>query len=1451
MPELKRQFGGGAMNKDLDERLVPNGQYRDALNIQVSSSEASDVGAVQNILGNRMPYGSALSNLGANAQCIGVYANTKTEMIYWFIASDTKSLILEYDQTENIVSPVLVDTNSVLDFSSNNMITGINIIDDLLFFTDDRTEPKKINIKTWKGYNSSNTSYTHTQVNGSDFIEDQITVIKKFPLTAPTLTMSKSKRSGIIESTTMNLSFTDSTTLEPLPTGPLNAGASTIGVGHNMDIRVGDKLSFTLLDESDDVEVIISVVAVYPDVASPFLIKINLDVIPEDVPVGQQNWKIELIQEKPMFEFKFPKFAYRYKYNDNEYSAIGPYTETAFLPSDFDYDPKKGYNKGMINALRSLKIGGFTSNAPFGVKEIDIIYKETSNNNIYVLQSIKTTDPEYTAGTNGEVEITSDVIYKVLPQIQSLRPYDNVPRKAKAQALSANRIMYGNYLENFDMKDGANNDISVKFEVVIVQNPDLQVVPKEPQRSIKSVRTYQIGVVYRDKFGRETPVFTDPTGSITLDKAYALSYNVLKVKITSPIPYWAESYKIFIKESSDEYYNMCMDRHYEAEDGNVWLSFPSSERNKVTDETFIILKKKHDSNQFVDAEARYKIIAIENEAPLFLKEDKVSKGILSSANVGTTGENMFRDTDGFPQDDGGHVTVNKSKYEKVFGGGNPDNTSSTSQLYQIPVHQLSDLCLRFFGNGGISKYYDIANIQYNDGGTSASRYYRIEIEEKFEEDDIRFTRNSAATAFLASDDSISMEIAQKSSKLKPEFSGKFFAKIERDGDLEEAILRNMNPDDYKIAASIPAWNIEGVGDSKNYWRETNKGEYPHGLVNNNTARAAEWHICGWNELHRYEDGGGTYDTTLQGGGKYGGRYPNQYGTNSKHRAGGDGCISGNDFMEIGYHWWGGEDRDAWVDGQPLWHAFERDVKPQFKKVIGMMQSRNSKFRFRDDPNQTVYTIKAYRRNHYVCYDRNWGRNGKFSSNRLIAWSLKLDKPLEWVPRDNGHTTKPNTTFMEFLNIYIDGDGFTSNNPAIWETEPKEVVDLNLFYEASDAFDKQSHGTQKTLTYSNCFSFGNGVESDRIRDDFNASQVGKGIKASTVLDIPYAEERKSNEVIFSGLYNSKSGTNNTNQFIQADQITKSLNPVYGSIQLMRHRHGGLDVLCEDKCFKIPTNKDILFTADGSKQVSVSSNVLGTPNPYTGEFGISKNPESYTQYGYRAYFTDKARGVVLRLSADGLEPISRYGMADYFRDNLAAATTAIGSYDTNKKEYNLTLNFDTVSFKEDTNAWTSRKSFLQEEGISLNNRYYTFKNGDLWVHDNENRNNFYGNPYNSSIKFIFNDAPGSVKQFKTLNYEGSQARIFEDAGSTDTDNYFYNKYNKAGWWSNSMVSDKQEGQVLSFKEKEGKWFEFIQGTKTPGEIPDTSEFSVQGLGGGSVSASSDYSFGVTITVNENND
>ena len=57
MPELQHHFRVGRSNKDLDERLVPNGEYRDAQNIEIVTSEGSDVGSVQNVIGNQLKDG--------------------------------------------------------------------------------------------------------------------------------------------------------------------------------------------------------------------------------------------------------------------------------------------------------------------------------------------------------------------------------------------------------------------------------------------------------------------------------------------------------------------------------------------------------------------------------------------------------------------------------------------------------------------------------------------------------------------------------------------------------------------------------------------------------------------------------------------------------------------------------------------------------------------------------------------------------------------------------------------------------------------------------------------------------------------------------------------------------------------------------------------------------------------------------------------------------------------------------------------------------------------------------------------------------------------------------------------------------------------------------------------------------------------------------------------------
>ena len=216
----------------------------------------------------------------------------------------------------------------------------------------------------------------------------------------------------------------------------------------------------------------------------------------------------------------------------------------------------------------------------------------------------------------------------------------------------------------------------------------------------------------------------------------------------------------------------------------------------------------------------------------------------------------------------------------------------------------------------------------------------------------------------------------------------------------------------------------------------------------------------------------------------------------------------------------------------------------------------------------------------------------------------------------------------------------------------------------------------TLPWFNCYSFGNGVESDRVRDDYNQVTIDNGPKASTTIEGTYVEDRKKNGFIWSGIYNSTSGVNNLNQFIQAEAITKDINPSYGSIQKMFVRDSDLVAYCEDRVLKIYANKDALYNADGNTNVVATNKVLGAVKPFVGDYGISKNPESFASDNYRSYFADTSRGAVLRLSMDGITPISNVGMKDWFSDIMPMYATKtgssiIGSFDDKKEQYNITF------------------------------------------------------------------------------------------------------------------------------------------------------------------------------------
>jgi len=449
-------------------------------------------------------------------------------------------------------------------------------------------------------------------------------------------------------------------------------------------------------------------------------------------------------------------------------------------------------------------------------------------------------------------------------------------------------------------------------------------------------------------------------------------------------------------------------------------------------------------------------------------------------------------------------------------------------------------------------------------------------------------------------------------------------------------------------------------------------------------------------------------------------------------------------------------------------------------------------------------------------------------------------------------TSPTTTSENYEKVSLEDLGVDSNSQS--GTIELNINEVTGYYKISST----THDNEVLLPWFNCYSFGNGLESDRIRDDFNAPQIDNGVKVSTGFD-DYSEERRGSGMIYSGIYNSTSSVNELNQFNMSQSVTKDLNNMYGSIQALKTRDTNVVAFCEDKLFKILANKDALFNADGDVNVTSSNAVLGDASSFVGEYGISSNPESLTVDGRRMYFADKQRNKVLRLSQDGLTVISNNGMSSWFRDNLSKTKDIIGTFDIVKGEYNLSLTYSrgllagndytnkTLSFNESSRGWSSFKSFIPETGVSLNDEYITCQNSNIWGHHDKDAlaNNFYGTQYTSTIDVMFNDAPGSVKSFNYINYEGTASKVdeFESINTFDSfgnqllnvrDGEYYNLSESDGWYVESFNTDLQEGSVDEFIEKEGKWFNSIRGVETTLSNLDTSEFTVQGIGVGTYPA-----------------
>ena len=517
MAEVKNAFIKSKMNKDLDSRLIPNGEYRDAKNIQVSRSQGEDVGALENIFGNAVTVnGNFAADSGvSDIECIGYVVDESNSFVYLFFTNYTDEYegdVSSYEPSaENFIYAYNILTNertkllegAFLNFSTNRPIIGVNLLENLLFWTDNRNQPRKINITIAE---SNGISYYNS--------EDKISVAKYNPYRSPEIIREVS--AGVYETTMYDV------TSEFLPS---QAAASVNGAVVSTDTF--------FIDSRKGVINVGYYVTGDGVVGDPTVISFNIgtgEIVVSSNQDLDDNVKLNFHQQNPYYnanfsgdpqylEDKFVRFSYRFKFIDGEYSIIAPFTQAAFIPKQDGYfldgDENQTVASTVVEFMENkvdkidlqIPLPSISDNleAEYLITDIDILYKESDSNVVQVVESIPTSSISGSSSTYVYTYV-SQKPYKTLPSDEIIRVYDKVPVKALGQEIAGNRIIYSNFQNKHTPPNFIDYQVAVNGKLDVNPAGSAKSTVEYPNHNLKENRNYQVGVVLSDKFGRQSTV---------------------------------------------------------------------------------------------------------------------------------------------------------------------------------------------------------------------------------------------------------------------------------------------------------------------------------------------------------------------------------------------------------------------------------------------------------------------------------------------------------------------------------------------------------------------------------------------------------------------------------------------------------------------------------------------------------------------------------------------------------------------------------------------------------------------------------------------------------------------------------------------------------------------------------------------------------------------------------
>lgn len=1138
----------GRMNKSLDERLVPNGEYVNAMNIRVNSTEASEVGAVENALGNvaltTLTYNGAA--LSSSAKTIGYFADGANETIYWFVHSpaDGVDMIVSYNDNTNSVTYHVVST-SVLNFDENYLITGVDKIDDLLFWTDNLNPPRRINVK------------------------------RSYP-SEPTLT--------------------------------------------NADLNV----------------------IVAPPVQSPSINLINLP--------GQENY----------IETRLISFAYRYKYKDGEYSALSQFSKLAFQPGFFRLNLGTFQNEGMLNQFNAVQVSFNTGNED--VVGIDLCFKIANLSVINVIDRFDKRKQGWADNTTVTQVFTNKKVYTTLPETELVRLFDNVPTKAQAQTMMGNRIIYGNYTDGFDLVDSDGEPVKIDYEVELIseeiENEEIPFTAENYNYPLSAAGVFNaedsslvidfsgkdlsegnsisitINVDHADYSGTDEPTGFQPgftiSGTITLQQSYSSVYDFSV----------SDEFKRFVGSESFH--------------GSFSDCGTSLQLNSLTDSF---------------------ICAVSNYAQWVKVEfgvDTPNQGIKIQSSPGDSNITLTLPYIKYNSPDPGSLLYEYFRNASAQVGFR--EAAVTGSLHSNRSYSVGIVYMDEYNRSSTVLLSENNTVFVPASASTKRNYIKVTIPD---------TQKAPAWAtrykFLILPSGMAYETLYSNRFFIDPFDGSTWFRLEGDnqnkvrtGDLlvvkvdsNGALNRLVETTVLEISAKEEDFITGNVDETETEIKE------PTGLY-------MRVQPIGWSAFYREDQ-----------------------------VIGGDKKESGKGSLPLIFIPVSSEDPDNPGSFIP-WQISAGDIVrfdirlSREDNLAGGCRSRIYTFSKEYVSNADYTDLRNFVNSERVNFasgvstgDDETTNTNEYNSElgdqfTIISGTENVNKYQFVQDTSNGQMylgvrsgTPKCKPFLKTNWSYAEGSVtiIKSGGLFVFETQPEES-NTDIYYEGY-----QSHsitaGEHDEVTINldlfNCFSFGNGVESYKIRDALAAPFFNIGHRVSSVASQDFKQANRYASLTYSGIYNPETNLNSLNQFNLGLANFKDLEKRWGPIMKLYARQTDILVLQEDRISYVLSGKNLLSDSSGGGAVTSIPEVLGTQIARQEEFGISFHPESFAVFGYDKFFTDAKRGVVIKLSGtaysnEQLELISDLGMKEWFRQLFidSLQTQKLGGYDPFSREYVLSNN-----------------------------------------------------------------------------------------------------------------------------------------------------------------------------------